>query len=1738
MNANRYVRRVCALIPVIGILTACTSFSRAQVYEKVFSFTDARAQDSANSKSRGSGPNSDLIQAADGNFYGTTPAGNGSGYGTVFKLTPAGALTTLADFPGGGATNIGGGPGAGLVQGRDGNFYGTSGGGASHNGRIFRLTPAGVLTTLVEFTRDGGNTPSGGLVLGSDGNFYGTTERGGTSVFDGTVFKMTPAGVLTTLVNFKGVFGSSNKGSNPVGGLVPGPDGSFYGVTSGGGSHGSGTVFKMTSTGALTTLVNFKYNDPAGKGSGPTAGLVFGSDGNFYGTTYSGGMFDQGTVFRMTPAGVLTTLVHFTGGGPVNKGGKPWAKLVEGIDGNFYGTTALGGASDNGTVFKMTPAGALTTLVEFTDKGSINKGSYPAAGLVLGSDGNFRGTTLYGGASGKGTLFKMTSAGVLTTLVEFTGTSDIGSAPEAALVLGSDECFYGTTFFGGASDQGTVFKLTPAGSVSTLVEFRGNDGLPDTAFYPAAGLVQGSDGDFYGTTTNGGVPGHGTVFKMTPAGVKTTLVEFTGDGAANKGSYPDTGLVPGSDGNFYGTTNAGGPSGFGTVFKLTPAGALTTLVKFTGSRGSKKGSHPAGSLLRGHDGNFYGATFRGGKFDKGTVFKLTPSGVMTTLVEFSGKGTTGKGINPSGGLVEDSSGNFYGATSSGGASGKGTIFKLNSSGVVTTLVEFSGHGKTNKGRSPLGSLVKGIDGNFYGTTYGGGPFGYGTVFKMTPAGKLTTLVTFATSEDGKPNAGLIRDSKGNMYGTTGGPDGSIYRLLFPGPPLVSMAGVTPQGINGAVLEARVNARGAATTVSLEFGTDGVNFPNSQPVANNLRGYQTKLMGATLGSLEPGTIYYYRFRAASSAGTTVSPVASFSTLAEPVVATTAASEITATSARFNATVNSRNYDATALFEWGTDGNTFPNRVAPTPDNVSGNSPVVVSAPVGGLQKGSTCYYRIIAANAAGTIVGGSQSFTVLTDPVATVGQASAVTAQSARLNGSVNAHGAEASVYFEYGTDRVNFPDSVGAQPSTVTGNTSTAVTANLDGLAQGTTYYYRVKATSAGGQGESSASSFVLDILSGYTQAFPGTIPSAEGFIVVNLTPSGPLVGWRFAGEQQWRASGVPVAGLTTGDRDIEFRPVPGYIQPPGETVSITSGAAATVLERDYYETETSGNGGIGVTLKPDSIAEETVPLTDRGQWRLLGEDDTQWRDSGTTLNGLIAGSYLIECKPLEGHATPPPATVIVEAGGTGALTLTYFLADARTGAPPAALAFETLADSTKPYAYVGQIRSNAGSSTGFVVKQRVVATAGHVVFDDGTLSAVGNLQWLFQRDRGTHEPKPQIPRGFYIFDGYAAQRELENTPGISSPQSQNLDVGAMYFLEDAGRGGFGGFLASDLAANEFLLSPALKTLVGYPVDGIPALSQGRMHATPPENLIFSSAFGRTFTTSGIHSRGGNSGGPLCVRIEEGNYYAAAIYLGGTAQTVVRAIDSNVIDLFNRAETSGDGGENQTGGGITHSNFSPIGSISQPGALEVTIQPAAARNAGAGWRLKPETSYRPSGSRKTGLRAGGYVLQLNSVNGFQVPTKQTVNVTGGQLRQITFTYLEADAASEIPNQPDSVDDATGSITLAVGDDDLTNCNPFFAAITDNPLEIWRFANFGTDPDLAADVFRIISANKSPSAFTITALGKAGRSYWLERSYTLAPGSWTPADSAGPLDSDGTVELIDDSTPPENKSLYRVRVTCP
>jgi len=418
-----------------------------------------------------------------------------------------------------------------------------------------------------------------------------------------------PAQTFSTLVTF-----NYTNGANPYFvSLVQGTDGNLYGTTEGGGANGEGTVFKVTPTGTLTTLYSFCAKTNCTDGSVPFGGLVLGTDGNFYGTTSEGGISadpcggDCGTVFKITPAGKLTTLHSFD----YTDGITPYGPLVQATNGNFYGTT------QSGTVYSITSGGTFTTVL------TGGAGGYA---LIQATNGNFYGA---GGGGPDGMVFSITSGGKLTTLHSFDGSTD-GSDPFGPLVQASNGNFYGTTSQGGPNDScnsqppifigcGTVFEITPEGTLTTLKNFDNSDGC-----YPNGSMIQATNGNFYGTSVYGGGPGpcygsYGTIFSITSGGTLATLHSFDN----TDGENPSGGLVQATNGTFYGTAFQGGANNAGTIFSLSLGlGPFAKTLPTSGKVG-------AAVMILGTD--LTGATSV--TFDgTAAVFKVVSSSEITTTV--------------------------------------------------------------------------------------------------------------------------------------------------------------------------------------------------------------------------------------------------------------------------------------------------------------------------------------------------------------------------------------------------------------------------------------------------------------------------------------------------------------------------------------------------------------------------------------------------------------------------------------------------------------------------------------------------------------------------------------------------------------------------------------------------------------------------------------------------------------------------------------------------------------------------------------------------------------------------------------------------------------------------------------------------------------------------------------------------------------------------------------------------
>jgi len=424
----------------------------------------------------------------------------------------------------------------------------------------------------------------------------------------------------SVLYNF-GTNASDPLWSREIGAIVEGRDGSLYSTSNQGGTQGRGTVYKIAPDGKLTVLYNFDTVH----GAGPQSGLTLGSDGNFYGTTYGGGAKGGGTIFKVTPEGALTVLYSFQNG---NDGSYPISPPVQGRDGNFYGVTTYANNQQYGAVYKVTPAGAFTLLYTFKYGDIANVGTFGSS-LIAASDGNFYGTTFKGG-TGYGTVFKITPNGSISALHKFDGAH---GAQAYNLMQASDGNLYGTCYSGGSANFGLVYKLTLAGEFTVLHNFAGTDGAS-----PAAGLVEGTDGNLYGATKYGGTGSRGVLYRIGKSGADFKVL-YNRNINMTEGMYCVQTPVQHTNGKLYGCTYQGGSKGGGVFYSLDaglkPSCVLTPTSGKVGASVGLIGQGLAGTT---------GVTFNGtaAKFTVVSDTYLTvtvPAGAMSGSIQV----TTPKG---------------------------------------------------------------------------------------------------------------------------------------------------------------------------------------------------------------------------------------------------------------------------------------------------------------------------------------------------------------------------------------------------------------------------------------------------------------------------------------------------------------------------------------------------------------------------------------------------------------------------------------------------------------------------------------------------------------------------------------------------------------------------------------------------------------------------------------------------------------------------------------------------------------------------------------------------------------------------------------------------------------------------------------------------------------------------------------------------------------------------------------
>jgi len=697
------------------------------------------------------------------------------------------------------------------------------GGGTNNVGIVFALNTDGtgyqVLHTFPYGALPSGydaQTPVGSVLQGADGMLYGLY----TSVsnrYQGTVFKLNPNNLGYTVI---GDAATKAHSDTPHASLIQGRDGALYGTTEGYVYRISTNGFDCTVLHAFTpdpagTNVDAYYS---------FAPLLQGADGMLYGTSKEGGRrtanhpYGCGTVFKLSPSGTDYQVIHMFGTNDTNifvGGISPVGGLTQGSDGALYGTTSSGGTSQGGTMFKLNPDGTgFRVLYDFVPPGSYADGWDCQAAVVQGQDGAFYGTTAQGGASGYGVVFKI--GGDFTVLSNFGANATDVVAPSGALAQGADGMLFGTSQSGGTNGGfGTVYRVNPNGIGRTVI-YSFSQG-PNGSM-PSGGLLAGKDGSLYGTTAAGGngasstpFSGVGTVFKLSSSSMAySTIYRFNTNGT--DGQRPSGPLIQAGDGTLYGTTSRGGSNNVGTVYKLDASGSSYSVL-YTFKTNGNDGQIAGGGVIQGRDGVLYGVTGYGGSDNVGTVFRLqTDGGGYAILHHFTTSGSGGQ--QPRSGVVQASDGALYGTTYGGGSHNVGTVFRLTTDGTSYVALH-SFRTNDNDGQKPSAPLIQAGNGALYGTTTSGGTSSYyGTVFRLYPDGSGYTVVhSFGDFDGGSPQAPLLLGSDGAVYGTTSyyGPysGGNLFRLAVTSGQFTSFAllpnGTIQASINGGNLDYRVDA---------------------------------------------------------------------------------------------------------------------------------------------------------------------------------------------------------------------------------------------------------------------------------------------------------------------------------------------------------------------------------------------------------------------------------------------------------------------------------------------------------------------------------------------------------------------------------------------------------------------------------------------------------------------------------------------------------------------------------------------------------------------------------------------------------------------------------------------------------------------------------------------------------------------------------------------------------------------
>lgn len=699
-------------------------------------------------------------------LWGTMPYGGKPGAGLVYEINLIGNqmsdIYSFTKYEGEHSQHE-------ILLADNDKFYGIAQGGYGQFGTfIYEYDPAtGEFNIIHDFydpvLGSSYNAGQGYLMQASDGLIYGFNQNGGASQ-DGQIFSYD---LLTGNFEYLVDFDELTTGSNPVGVLTEATDGMLYGVTSEGGVCNYGVIFRYDfSSGQLSRERCFDWID----GADPVDGMIKASNGILYGMTHAGGGNGDGVIYSFEPGtGVYTMLHEFS---TAAHGGKPSGRLFQDSNGDLYGMASAGGLHGSGILFKYDIDIDLFSLrINFDG----TNGQYPNGSLIE-YDGYLYGMTTEGGLPNEGVLFRYNrSANTISKLTEFYGV-DYGRYPYGSMTLGPDETLFGQTFSGGVFDYGVMFEYdTESMTFNKCFDF----GQSDDGNLNLGSLVLGSDGWVYGTTYKGGQYDGGTIYRINPYDrTFESLYEFD---IFTYGGNPATGLMQASDGYFYGATPYGGSVNAGVIYRFDANSKIVTVLEDLIS--SSQGFRPSGPPVQTADGLLYGLTLQGGSMGDGALYRINLSNsTYTKLADFQDAAT---GSSPDGSLVEAANGKLYGLTQQGGMFTYGTLFEYDPIlGVLSVKVHLDG---LNKGAYPRRSLLEYEDNKLYGICRQGGLYDEGTLFVYDAETNTCTKVhDFNSAIDGStPESSLMKASNGRIYGTTNKGGSYNFGTLFEYDPATS-----------------------------------------------------------------------------------------------------------------------------------------------------------------------------------------------------------------------------------------------------------------------------------------------------------------------------------------------------------------------------------------------------------------------------------------------------------------------------------------------------------------------------------------------------------------------------------------------------------------------------------------------------------------------------------------------------------------------------------------------------------------------------------------------------------------------------------------------------------------------------------------------------------------------------------------------------------------------------------------